>query len=322
MAVHGVHAVQEAEKVFRPDGDHQRQADSGAETVASAYPFPRFEHVCVGIETEFRYSCPVGRNRDEVLGDDFLGLGRFRVGRHRPAAQRGEQPAAGRPGVGHRLLGRKLLAYDNEQRFGRVEIAGGLGQVRPVHVGNESHGQVAIAIGLQRLVGHQRPQVRAADAKVDHVADGLAGVAFPLSAAQAGRKRGHLVKHRQDTRHHVAAVHQHGMAGAVAKRGVQDRAVLGDVDLFAGEHPLDGVLQPRAFGQGHQLLHRFRGHAVLRVVQQQSAILNCHRGRTVGILAEKVPQMDAGLPPVMFFKLPPLRSFGKPVHAGLLVSEK
>src|SRR5258707_15656977 len=49
---------------------------------------------------------------------------------------------------------------------------------------------------LERLVGHHRPQIGAADADVDDVADWLAGVAAPRTAAYAIGKIGHAVEHR------------------------------------------------------------------------------------------------------------------------------
>jgi hypothetical protein len=55
----------------------------------------------------------------------------------------------------------------------------------PSTLETKAEGQVALAVVPQRLVGHHRPQVRAADADVDDVADALAGVALPLAAADA-----------------------------------------------------------------------------------------------------------------------------------------
>ena len=64
----------------------------------------------------------------------------------------------------------------------------------------------AVAVVLQRLVGHHRAEVRAADADVDDVADALAGVPLPSAAADAVGEVGHLVEHGVDLGHDVLAV--------------------------------------------------------------------------------------------------------------------
>ena len=96
----------------------------------------------------------------------------------------------------------------------------------------------------QRLVGHHRPEVRAADADVDDVADALAGVALPLAAADAVGEVGHLVEHGMHLRHDVLAVHDDRCASRRAQGDVQDGAVLGDVDLVTAEHGVDPRAQP------------------------------------------------------------------------------
>ena len=54
------------------------------------------------------------------------------------------------------------------------------------------------AVVAQRLVGHHRAEVGAADADVDDVADRLAGVAGPRAAADALGEVGHPVEHLVD----------------------------------------------------------------------------------------------------------------------------
>ena len=56
-----------------------------------------------------------------------------------------------------------------------------------------------IFVCLQRLVGHHRPQVGAADADVHDVANPLAGVAFPLAAPNTFGEVRHPVEHFVDT---------------------------------------------------------------------------------------------------------------------------
>ena len=139
----------------------------------------------------------------------------------------------------------KVFDDDDEQRLGRVEVARRLDEVGAVDVGDEAEGQRAVAVVAQRLVGHHRPEVGAADADVDDVPDALAGVALPLAAADAVGEAGHLVEHRV----HVGDDVRRRRRRSTASRGARsatcsDGAVLGDVDLLAAEHRVDPLAQP------------------------------------------------------------------------------
>ena len=87
-----------------------------------------------------------------------------------------------------------------------IEIARGFGEVGAVHVGDEAECQVALAVMAQRLVGHHRTEVGAADADVDDIADALAGVSLPFAAADPSRERRHAIEHRVHLRHDIVAV--------------------------------------------------------------------------------------------------------------------
>ena len=97
----------------------------------------------------------------------------------------------------------------------------------------------ALAVVAERLVGHHGPEVRAADADVDHVPDALAGMALPLAAADAVGEAGHLVEHGVDVRDDVLPVHDDRGVPRRAQGDVEDGPVLGDVDLLAAEHRVD-----------------------------------------------------------------------------------
>ena len=150
--------------------------------------------------------------------------------------ERRQHPGARGVGVGHRLLGGEGLGRNDEQRLRRVEIARGLGEVGAIDVRDEAEDHVARGVVAQRLVGHDRAEVRAADADVDDVADALAGVALPLAAAHPVGEVGHLVQHRVHFRHDILAVDEDVRVPRRAQRHVQHRAVFGDVDLVAAEH--------------------------------------------------------------------------------------
>ena len=118
----------------------------------------------------------VGRDRDEMPRDRLL------------VAERAQAPGARGVRVGQRLERREGLRADDEQRLGGVEIAHRLDEIGAVDVGDEAERQVALAVVAQRLVGHHRAEVGAADADVDDVADALAGVAGPVAAAHRARQ--------------------------------------------------------------------------------------------------------------------------------------
>ncbi len=81
-----------------------------------------------------------------------------------------------------------------------------------------------------------RTEVRAADADVDDVGDRATVVAGPRAAAHVADEGRHVVEDRVDVRHDVVAVDaDHGVARR-PQRDVQHRAMLGRVDLVAGEH--------------------------------------------------------------------------------------
>ena len=167
-------------------------------------------------------------------------------------AEPGQRPIPRGVGVGHRLQRREGLRGDDEQRLRRIEVAGRLGEVGAVDVGDEAEGHVAAAVVAQRLVGHHRAEVGAADADVDDVADRLAGVALPLARADPLGERapsGRAPRGPRWTTSSPSTISER--SARHPQRDVQDGAVLGDVDLLAREHrlaPLRQAALPRRAG--------------------------------------------------------------------------
>ena len=168
------------------------------------------------------------------------------------AAEPGERPGARGEGVGHRLLRGEGLGGDEEERLVGAEVADGFGEVGAIDVGDEAEGEVALRVEPERLVGHDGAEVRAADADVDDVADGLAGVALPRAGADAVGERSHLVQHRVDAGDDVFSVDENALGFGRAQGDVQDGAVLGDVDLVAAEHGFDAVAQAGLVRRGRR----------------------------------------------------------------------
>ena len=93
-----------------------------------------------------------------------------------------------------------------------------------------------IAERPQRAIGHFRPEIGAADADIDDVADSLAAVSGPGAGPHLARERGHPVEDGVDLGHDILAVDENLLAAFGAQRHMQDGAVLADVDLLAREH--------------------------------------------------------------------------------------
>src|SRR5579863_6721336 len=112
--------------------------------------------------------------------------------------------------VGHRFQRGESLRGNDEERLRRVQIAHGFGKVRANDIGYEAKRHGPLAIVLQRFISHYRPEIGAANADVDDVANAFAGVPFPLAAADAIGKAGHLVQNCMDLRYDVFSVDDDG----------------------------------------------------------------------------------------------------------------
>ena len=230
MLVHVVKARQHGAELLGADGDHRRQPDRRVHRVAAADPVPEPEHV-LGVDAEGRHLVRVGGHGHEVPADGAL------------VSERVERPLAGRPRVGHRLERRERLRRDDEQRLGGVEIARGLGEVGAVHVRDEAESQVARAVVLQRLVGHDRTEIGAADADVDDGAHAPAGVPAPAAVPDLVGERGHPIEHRVHVRDDVLAIEDDRRVIRRAQRDVEHGTPLRRVDVLAAEHRLDVLAQ-------------------------------------------------------------------------------
>ena len=169
----------------------------------------------------------------------------------------------------------------------------------------------ALAVMPERLVGHHRPEVGAANADVDHVADALAGMALPRAAPDAVGEVGHLVEHGVDLGDNVLAVHDDGSVLRRAQGHMQHGAVLREVDLLPAEHGVDALAQAGFRRQLQQELEGFVGDAVLGVIQEEARRLRGHALAAFRVSREELPQMQLpGLLVVRRERLPGL-AFGK-----------
>ena len=100
-----------------------------------------------------------------------------------------------------------------------------LGQIGAVDVRNEAERHLALAVKAQCLVSHHRAEVEPPIPTFDHVADPLAGMAFPLAAAHLVAERAHLIEHGVDFGHDVFPSDHDGGVLRSPQSHVQHRTV-------------------------------------------------------------------------------------------------
>jgi len=104
----------------------------------------------------------------------------------------------------------KVFGGDEEKRFVGVEVAYGFDEIVRRR-SRRSEGEIALAVVLERFVGHDRAEIRAAITDVDDVADALAGLALHAPLRTLSEEGGHLVQHGMDagttSRHRRGSTH-------------------------------------------------------------------------------------------------------------------
>ena len=107
---------------------------------------------------------------------------------------------------------------------------------------------------FERFVRHDRPEVGAADANVNHVADAFAGVALPPAAPDTVAEVGHLVQDGMHLGDNVLAVHEDRGVFRRAQGHVQNGAILREVNLVPPEHRVNALAQAGFGGQFYEQL--------------------------------------------------------------------
>lgn len=274
MLVHGVSTLQQRLKTIHTQIQGNGQADGRPQGITPPHPVPEYEHVA-RVDAEVTHLGLVGGHRHEMPGDGRL------------IPQMFQQPGPGAMGVGQGLLSGERLGGDDEQGGLRVHPGQGLGQMGTIHVGDEMHGQALMAIGAQGLADHQRPQIRATNPNVHHMADGLPGMAGPGPGAHLLRELPHLRKHCAHPGHDILPLDDRGAVAAVTQGRMQHGTALGGVDGFTGEHGVPPLGHPCGAGQVHEQLHGLLVHPVLGVVQQYVLELNGEALKALRITLEQ-----------------------------------
>jgi hypothetical protein len=143
----------------------------------------------------------------------------------------------------------------------------------------------------ERLIGHDRTEVGAADADVDDVPDALTSVAFPLAAPDALREVRHLAENGVDLGHHILTVHNDGCPCRGPEGHMQDGPLLRDVDLLAAEHGIDPGAKPGFFCQLKKKLEGLVGDAILRVIHGYAHGFSRHALAALRIFPKEISQM-------------------------------
>ena len=224
-----------------------------------------------------------------MLGDCFL-LGGL-VGDDAAFTQAVEQPGAHDLGVRDGLERREGLGRDDHEGRLGVQVLRGLARVGGVNVGDEAALQALLHVGLEGLVRHDGAQVGATDADVDDGLDGLAGDADPLAGADAASEGVDLLQHLVHVGDRVLAVDRQGVGRGAAQRGVQDGAVLGDVDVLARVHAVAQLQDAGLLSEGEEVAHQRGAHEVLRQVDVQVGRVEGESLGAVGVVREQLAQV-------------------------------
>ena len=292
VLVDGVEALEELLEALGTEHDDQRQAHGGVNGIAAADPVPETEGVG-GVDAEGLDLVECGGDSDEVLGH---GLGVLLIGAVDGALSLEllEHPGLDLAGVGEGLERGEGLGDDDYERGLGIQALELLGLVVGVDVGDVAAVDTGVGIGTQSLVGHDRAQVGAADADGHQVLDLLAGNALPLTGAHALGEGIHAVQDLVHVGDDVLAVDDELalLACRAAQRGVQDSAVLGGVDVLAGEHGVAALLELHLAGKIAQQLDGLIGHQVLRQIEVQVTGVKAQLVHALGIGGEPGLEVD------------------------------
>ena len=181
VAIYVVEALEELREALGTKGNDKGKSHGGVNRVAPADPAPEAKGV-LGVDAKVGDELKVGRDGHEVPLD---GLCQRPIGAvDSPLClQALEQPCLRLASVGHGLERGEGLGDDNHERGLGVEVTGLLGHVVGVDVGDVAYLNATIRTGLERLVHHNRTQVRSTYAYGDDVLDPLARDALPLARA-------------------------------------------------------------------------------------------------------------------------------------------
>jgi hypothetical protein len=136
-------------------------------------------------------------------------------------------------------------------------------------------------------------------------------MAFPCTASDTIGKVRHLVEHGVDLGYDVLSIDDNGRSDRRAQCHMQNRALLGRIDLVSAEHGVDAAAQPGLLSELCQELNRLISYAVLRIVEVDARRFDRHALAALGVLREQSPQMQLANLFVMRRKRLPCRPLGE-----------
>ena len=297
--------VEAREQVAEPtlsEPEDQGQPARRAERGPPADPVPDPEHL-LGGDPDLLAGGHVRRDADQVA-------------RHPAVAESRLEPPACGLRVLDRLERRHRLRDDDEQGLLRIEVARRPREVGGIDVRDEPDGQLGHRERPQRLVGHRRAEVAAADPDVHDRADPPPGAPHPRARVDLLRERRHAVELLVHGLHDVLAVHDERARARHPQRDVERGAVLRDVHSLAAEHRPHLVLQAPLGCQLPEELHRVVREPVLRVVEPEALRLRRQALAAARVAGKEVAEMDVAHLPVVPLETPPGRRLSQRVsHA-------
>ena len=94
-------------------------------------------------------------------------------------------------------------------------------------------------------------------------------MAQPIAAAHALREAGHFIQHGVYLGHHILPIHNDRLITRRTQRGMQHRAIFGDIDLLAAEHRGSLLAQTTRLGQLHQQAQGWSVTTIFRIIEVQ-----------------------------------------------------
>ena len=293
VLVDSVEALEELLEALGTEHNDQRQTHGGVDRIATADPVPETKGVG-RVDAEGLDLVESGGNGNEVLSH---GLGVLLIGAVDGALSLEllEHPGLDLAGVGEGLERGEGLRDDDHERGLGIQTFELLGLVVGVDVGDIAAVDTGVGIGTQSLVSHDRAQIGAADADGHQVLDLLAGNALPLTGAHALGEGIHAIEDLVHVGDDILAVNDELalLACRTAQRGVQDGAVLGGVDVLAGEHGVAALLELHLAGKIAQQLDGLIGHQVLGQIEVKVAGVKAQLVHAVGVSGEPGLEVDA-----------------------------
>ena len=204
-----------------------------------------------------------------------------------------------------RLERRHRLRDDHEERLGGIEIGRRPGEIRRIDVRDEPRDELGRRVRPQRLIGHRRAEVAAADTDVHDRADAAAGGSDPGAGAHLLGECGEPVELLVDGLDDVLAVDHERSRARHAERDVERGASFRDVDRLAAEHRLHLLLEPALDGELPEELHRVVGDAMLRVVEIEALGLGGQTLASARIAGEELAEIEVANLPVVPLEPPP-----------------